>query len=42
VAVEVSELARAVDLFCRGPHLTELLENFLLILWGDADTGVTD
>src|SRR5215831_9714884 len=33
---------RALDLLCGRPHLTELLEDLLLILWGDADPGVAD
>src|SRR6516164_7456321 len=32
--------ARALDLLRRCPHLTELLEDLLLILGGNADPGV--
>src|SRR5262249_26349831 len=33
---------RALDLLCRRPHLTKLLEDLLLILGGDPNTGVAD
>src|SRR5262249_20627632 len=48
-AVEFHELPaqgepqpRALYLHRRRPHLAELLEHFLLILWGNADPGVCD
>src|SRR5215831_21145007 len=34
--------SRTLNLLRRRPHLAELLEDFLLILRGDADPGVAD
>jgi hypothetical protein len=33
---------RPLGLLLRRPHLPELLEHRLLVLWGDADPGVTN
>src|SRR5262249_43620169 len=48
-AVQLDELPtqsqpqpRALHLLVRRPHLPELLEHRLLILWGDANAGVAD
>src|SRR5262245_23032884 len=48
-AVEFHELptqsepeARTLDLLCRRPHLPELLEDLLLILWSDPNAGIAD
>src|SRR5262245_37963613 len=32
----------ALNLLVRGPYLTELLEHRLLVLRGDADSGISD